>query len=249
MSKPIKISDRLYMGVIEVDNIRPNNWNINVQTESTFNKLKLSLDKHEMNQSLTLLKDYDEESGTEFIILNGEHRWRAAKDLGLEVVPALFYIDMTPEEAIQITLKSNELNGDPDIYKLPERLEQTGLTKEQILEEFEWSKSELENIFSIGDTFDEEEFIMPDTDMSEEEEELLDAQNRAKVRLSFMLDQKQFNEFYELKRKLDCLTDDDAFIKLCFVCKQALNKNKVKDIIENEPKKSKKKSSRRKIVE
>ncbi len=248
MEKPIKLSDRLFMGVIAVSNIRPNNWNINVQTENTFNKLKLSVDKHEMNQTLTLLKDYDEETDTEYIILNGEHRWKAAKDLGLERVPAVFYVDMTPEEAIQITLKSNELNGDPDIYKLPERLEQTGLTTQQILEEFEWTKSELENIFSISDTINDEEFVMPETEMSDEEEELLDAENRSKVRLSFMLDQKQFNEFYDLKRKLECLTDDDAFIRICMICKQTLNKNKnkvkIKDDIE-----SNNESRRRKIIE
>lgn len=61
------------------------------------------------------------EEDVPFEIIDGEHRWRAALDLGYTDIP-VFIVDVTPEQAKKLTVVLNELHGQVDPTKLSDLL-------------------------------------------------------------------------------------------------------------------------------
>lgn len=59
-----------------------------------------------------------------FEIIDGEHRWRAAKDLGLEEIPVVIVDGLSDPEAKKLTVVLNELKGQFDPGKLSDLLEE-----------------------------------------------------------------------------------------------------------------------------
>lgn len=55
-------------------------------------------------------------------IIDGEHRWRAGKSLGMEVLPCFDIGPVNDDVAKELTLVLNELHGEPDPIKLKDLL-------------------------------------------------------------------------------------------------------------------------------
>jgi hypothetical protein len=60
----------------------------------------------------------DEHGTTKNIIINGEHRWRAARDLGRTKGPAMFMHNLPEREAKALTVRLDNAHGDPDREKI-----------------------------------------------------------------------------------------------------------------------------------
>lgn len=98
--------ERLIVEYVPVDKLRPNTWNPNRQTEHDFELLLRSMEEDGFTQPVIALRDSR-------VIVDGEHRWRAGKQLGLAEIPTVF-TDMTEEQARISTLRHNRARGRED---------------------------------------------------------------------------------------------------------------------------------------
>jgi len=104
--KNVKL-ERLVIEYIDIEAIKPNEYNPNRQSEHDFNLLKMSMKEDGFTQPIIVQRA----SNT---IVDGEHRWRAARELGWEQIP-IVYVDMTPEQMRIATLRHNRARGEEDI--------------------------------------------------------------------------------------------------------------------------------------
>jgi ParB/RepB/Spo0J family partition protein len=90
-----------------IDTIHPNEYNPNRQSEREFQLLLKSMEEDGFTQPILVQRDTRE-------IVDGEHRWRAASELGYVEVPIVL-VDMTPEQMRISTLRHNRARGSEDI--------------------------------------------------------------------------------------------------------------------------------------
>lgn len=97
--------ERLVVTYVSHAALKPNSYNPNVQSEHEHQLLLRSIGEDGFTQPVVALRD-----GT---IVDGEHRWRAAQELGLAELPVV-YVDMTPEQMRVATLRHNRARGQED---------------------------------------------------------------------------------------------------------------------------------------
>ncbi len=113
----------------KLNTVGPNPWNPNVMTVEMKASLLHGLrnDGWLASQSL-LVWGTDERGERQDLIIDGEHRWRAAVEDGLKLGPMVFLDDLSSNEAKALTIKMNQKRGEWD----PELL--AGVVKELDLE-------------------------------------------------------------------------------------------------------------------
>ena len=104
----------LRMADILVSQLVPNPWNPNVMTEEDLQKEMASISEFGFVDPMTVRWMGSEDV---YQIIDGEHRWKAAKRLGLESVPCII-LEATDEVAEQLTIVLNDLRGRPNEEKL-----------------------------------------------------------------------------------------------------------------------------------
>lgn len=92
-----------------VDEIFPNTYNPNRQSDRDFELLLESIKKHGFTVPILIRSDD--------MIVDGEHRWRAARVLGMETVPCVV-VDMTDEQMKIATLRMNRARGSDDLERV-----------------------------------------------------------------------------------------------------------------------------------
>ena len=104
----------LRVGSVAPASIQPNPWNPNKMDAATFEKEKRSIKTHGFVDPVTV-----RERGDGVLeIVDGEHRWRAAIDLGLSEIPVVNLGKIDDQRAKKLTLIYNELRGAPDPARL-----------------------------------------------------------------------------------------------------------------------------------
>lgn len=103
--------ERLEVTYISVDKITPNSYNPNRQSEHDFELLCKSMSEDGFTQPVVGVADPDTPGNA--IIVDGEHRWRAAITLGYTEIPVVI-TPMTPEQARIATLRHNRARGSED---------------------------------------------------------------------------------------------------------------------------------------
>ncbi len=104
-----KLSQRLTtleVVYLPIDAIRPNGYNPNRQSQREFELLMMSMQEDGFTQPIIVQQDTHE-------IVDGEHRWRAAHELGYEEVPVIL-VNMTAEQMRISTLRHNRARGSED---------------------------------------------------------------------------------------------------------------------------------------
>jgi ParB-like nuclease domain len=99
---------------LSVTAIRANPWNPNTTTEEMREALRESLQDHGFVAPITV-RPHPTTPGL-FEIVNGEHRWRAAIEEGIDTVPAVV-LDLPDTLAKKLTVILNE-GGEPDLARL-----------------------------------------------------------------------------------------------------------------------------------
>ncbi len=104
--------------VVPISSVRPNQHNYNVQSATTFNKLVENVREFGFVEPIIVrtLADGSHE------IINGEHRYHGAKQLGMEEVSIVDLGEVSDARAKQLTITLNELGGKPDQVRLAELL-------------------------------------------------------------------------------------------------------------------------------
>lgn len=91
---------------VPITSIEPNSYNPNRQSDHDFELLKRSIEEDGFTQPVIVQRSTNQ-------IVDGEHRWRALRDLGRETV-AVVFVDMTPEQMRISTLRHNRARGSED---------------------------------------------------------------------------------------------------------------------------------------
>lgn len=106
-SKNNVVLTKLVIEYVPIDSLKPNDYNPNRQSEHDFELLCKSIDEDGMTQPVVALR-------ATRVIVDGEHRWRACKALGLEQVPVVL-TDMDPAQARIATLRHNRARGEENV--------------------------------------------------------------------------------------------------------------------------------------
>lgn len=127
---------------IPIGEIHPNSFNSNEVSEAEQQKIKEDILANGFFGAI-LVRPLD--SGYE--IVDGEHRWRALKEIGIEEVPCL----VVPHDDATAQINSIRLNTErgtqnpKKVGKIIKSLEESGMTLPQIERDLIYSMSELED--------------------------------------------------------------------------------------------------------
>jgi hypothetical protein len=117
--------------ILPLASVKANTWNPNVMTPEMKASLKHGLveDGWIASQAL-LIWGTDEQGAEQNIIIDGEHRYVAAVELGLKKGPMVKLDLLTEAEAKALTVKLNQKRGDWNPDKLGELLKELAQTSE-----------------------------------------------------------------------------------------------------------------------
>lgn len=142
-ARALKTLTVTYLGI---NDLSPNPYNPNRQSDHEFELLMRSMQEDGFTQPIVAVrmteefvrdarfKDY---TVGQVVITDGEHRWRAASTLGYEEVPVVI-TDMSPEQMRIATLRHNRARGSEDI-----ELAANVLKDLQSLGAIEWAQDSL----------------------------------------------------------------------------------------------------------
>jgi len=103
---------KLEVVYVRVDQLVPNSWNPNKMSDEMLRKEIDSI------KEFGFVDPIHCRGVGEFVqIIDGEHRWKAAKILGMEEIPCIL-LDVDDTVAEQLTIVLNDLRGKPDEEKL-----------------------------------------------------------------------------------------------------------------------------------
>lgn len=158
-----------------IDLIEPNDYNVNSMSQEEFQQLKESIrttnGRYLRNNPI---KIWWNETKQKYIIIDGEHRWRACKELGFETIPAEIEEDVDFNKAKELTVVLSKNRGQIDHFKLSKLLneeyrDENGkpkCTQQELADRFGLSgKKEVSNILNIYPRlkiFFEKSLAMPD---------------------------------------------------------------------------------------
>lgn len=106
VEKKAKRLERLIVTYVGIDELKPNSYNPNRQNDHDFELLLSSIREDGFTQPIVCTKD--------FTIVDGEHRWRGARKLGMEKIPVVV-VDMNADQMRISTLRHNRARGSEDI--------------------------------------------------------------------------------------------------------------------------------------
>lgn len=171
VEKKYKTLDRLQVIYVAMDEVYPNEYNPNRQSAHDFALLCSSMKEDGFTTPIVVNKSGE--------IVDGEHRWRAARELGFDDIPVV-YVDMSKEQMRISTIRHNRARGSHDL-----ELEAEVLRDLQQLGALEWAQdslmiddvelSRLLDDIAAPEAFSDEDFTeawVPD-DFTSEERDLI----------------------------------------------------------------------------
>jgi len=106
VEKKAESLERLIVEYAAIDSVKPNDYNPNRQSDHDFELLLRSIEEDGFTQPVIVTNDN--------IIVDGEHRWRAANTLGYKEIPVV-RVAMSSEQARISTIRHNRARGSHDI--------------------------------------------------------------------------------------------------------------------------------------
>lgn len=136
---------------VPVTALFPNKWNPNRQSDFIFNMELNSISSHGFLDPI-LARRHPELAST-WEIIDGEHRWRAAMQLGMDTVPVVDMGIMDDTTAKKLTIITNELKGKADPVAMSHLLHdlknQVGI--EDILSSLPFTQTEVKTLLADVD--------------------------------------------------------------------------------------------------
>lgn len=116
VEKKTEALERLSIEYVNVNQISANTYNPNRQSDADFELLIRSITEDGFTQPIVAVRTEDEELAKTYpyTIVDGEHRWRAASQLGMTEIPVAV-VPMSLEQARVATLRHNRARGSEDI--------------------------------------------------------------------------------------------------------------------------------------
>jgi len=140
------------MREVAIDKLKPNEWNPNKMDEETRESLKESIKQADYLENNPIQVRPKNNNG-EYEIIDGEQRWRTARELGHKKIP-IEVEELDDLEARRRTVILNKDRGKIDHFQLGKifyELNQNEMTQEEIGQKFGYSQqdvSAIENIYA-----------------------------------------------------------------------------------------------------
>lgn len=138
---------------VSVEAIRENDWNPNEVDSAMFQQLVENIRRAGFNQPL-VVRPYDgDEEPFEYEVVDGAHRFRAAKQVGMVKVPVIVRPFTTAEAKTQ-TVAMNKLRGEMDparVAQLIREVESDGIDLAELARFTGYSHDELTRTVSLED--------------------------------------------------------------------------------------------------
>ena len=135
--------NKIKVETLAPERLRPNPWNTNVVSPENQAKLEESVKRFGMFKPI-VVRVRDEE----LEIIGGQHRWEAAKSLGLKEVPVVNLGTISDKKAKEIGLVDNGRYGADDTLQLAGLLDELGVSTEELASFMPYSESDFASIFS-----------------------------------------------------------------------------------------------------
>ena len=177
------IAQRSKVELVVPSKIHPNPWNKNRMGVQYFAALKSNMANPLVGFTQPILVQPHPDIENEWQIVDGEHRWKASKELGLERVPVINLTTLPEAVAKYIMIESNAIHGatsDEDVKKILSDLE-----NDPIFEDFD--------VFASTAT----EKIDDETDYGMDEDEMDNATNET-VHLSLYFSAEQLAKYRQV---------------------------------------------------
>lgn len=159
------MQDRVNVIRVPISQIVPNGWNPNEQSEYVFSKEVLSIQTYGFLDPVTVREI---EGGYE--IVDGEHRYKAALQLGYTELPVNNLGQVTAQEATALTILMNEIKGKAETGKMSDVLKslEASIGRERLVEIMPMSANEIENLIAMAnfslDSFSPTEITEPQSE-------------------------------------------------------------------------------------
>ena len=110
MTQQLQWGDRAKAEVVDPRILQPNKWNPNRMSSETYAKEVTSVKTHGFVVPI-IVRTLDDGA---LEIIDGEHRWRVAQELGMSQVPVVNLGSVPDAQAKKLTITANELRGVPE---------------------------------------------------------------------------------------------------------------------------------------
>jgi len=132
---------------VPIQSIKPNPWNPNKQSEHVFEKEIKSIKKFGYLDPILVRKKKD---GYE--IIDGEHRWKAAKEIGTLEIPVNDLGEVSDLDAKQLTILMNEIRGKSETGLLSDLMKEleASLGMGGLLDVMPFTEMEIAGLVNIG---------------------------------------------------------------------------------------------------
>jgi ParB-like chromosome segregation protein Spo0J len=134
-----------------LDKLKPNGWNPNVVTPEKMVSIEYGFrtDGWLVSQALLVWRK-DETGKVQNVIIDGEHRWKAARSVGLAEGPVVFLDGVSEVDAKSLTIKLNQKRGEWDEDALAALLREVQGSSEDLGLDFGFDGGELERLLAGG---------------------------------------------------------------------------------------------------
>lgn len=192
------------MLTVEINSLRPNAFNTNRVSPENEEKLLNSLKKFGVYKPIICREAPDQM----LEIIGGEHRWRAAKKIGLKEVPIVNLGIVSEEKARQLMLTDNGRYGEDDTFALAELLRELGT--EDIQSFLPYSDDELDSIFASS-SIDLDDLDSPTDDIDLDSLPSKKAQSHVMMRFKVPVeDSELIQKIIDTTMKSQGFTADDS---------------------------------------
>jgi len=94
--------------VVKTSKVEPNDWNFNQVSTLVYKKLKKAIQRYGFLNPVVV---YRPPGAKKLVIVDGEHRWLAAKELGLKEIRVLRLHELPDNDAKVLSVALNEIKG------------------------------------------------------------------------------------------------------------------------------------------
>jgi ParB/RepB/Spo0J family partition protein len=153
----IKVNEK----VVPIDQVEPNKYNPNTMSDEIYEKEKNSIVRFGFIEPI-LVRRIEKKK---YQIIDGEHRWKACKDLGFTEISINDLGVMKNAYAKELTILINEIRGENNVFDLAELLKaaEAKYSMEEISKLAPYSEAELQDLVNLTDEFDFSSFELDGT--------------------------------------------------------------------------------------